>query len=405
MLVLLPPGSDESCPDFIAALDTWKCMMRTVLTLHGVGVFGGRGPWQKSVQKVIAPHFRCIPIKYSHYRWLGFLSAVVEPRLFILGLGVILLLRKWYAIHFLWAWIIAIFALSCSAARIRHGLALSYFLAQSSKQLPLGHKPHVIAHSMGTKLVGMAIEEYPQVRLENVVLAGCVLATNYPWRAVQRVNPNAFVRVRNDVGRRDLVPWLAHKGHQLRLLRGFGLAGRVGFDQVAGLVHTVRSPNALCASCTGAKDFAPIHNVINDKFTHSSVFATPEFASYFWLPFLWNIDPPEYSAFLDLCLAANEHFDNEDWVLLRATEEELLHAEWRWTRDVALEAHIGLYVAAHPGRYRTTTPVVAQVLRKVWQDFAAACYAYHDRRAGWQRQVAALNPTVAIVGAVDTILG
>ena len=158
--------------------------MRAVLTLHGIGVFGGRGPWQKPIERVLAPHFRCITIKYSHYRWLGFLSAVVEPWLLISGIAVVLLLKRWYAIHFVGAWIVGICVLSCFAARLRHRMALSYFLAQSSHRLPLGLKPHVIAHSMGTKLVGTALKEYPQVRLGNVVLTGCVLPTNYPWRGV-----------------------------------------------------------------------------------------------------------------------------------------------------------------------------------------------------------------------------
>ena len=284
-------------------------------------------------------------------------------------------------------------------------MALSYFLAQSSHRLPLGLKPHVIAHSMGTKLVGTALKEYPQVRLGNVVLTGCVLPTNYPWRGVRPANPHGFAQVRNDVGSRDFVPWLAHKGHQLGILRGFGMSGRVGFDPSDDLVHTVGSPNVLCAPCTAAADSAPIHNVISGEFTHSSAFATPQFAAYFWLPFLWNIAPREYSDFLELCLAADQHFQDHDWLRLRATEEELLHSEWRWTGDITLEAYIGRHLAVHPRSGTIPTPVVAQVLRKVWQDVAAACYAYHDRGTGWERQLAALNPTVAIVGAVNAILG
>jgi len=379
--------------------------MRAVLTLHGIGVFGGRGPWQKPIERVLAPHFRCITIKYSHYRWLGFLSAVVEPWLLIPGIGVILLVKRWYSIHFAWAWIVGICLLSCFAARFRQRMALSYFLAQSSNRLSLGLKPHVIAHSMGTKLVGTALREYPQVRLRNVVLTGCVLPTNYPWRGVLTANPSAFVHVRNDVGSRDFVPWLAHKGHQLGILPGFGMSGRVGFDTSHDLVHTVDSPNVLCAQCAVPADSAPIHNVISDRFTHSSAFATPEFAAYFWLPFLWNIAPAEYSEFLELCLAAEQHFQDRDWVPLRTTEEELLYSEWRWTGGTTLEAYIRRHLAVHPHSGTIATPVVAQVLRKVWQDFAAGCHAYHDRGAGWERQLAVLNPAVAIVRAVDAILG
>lgn len=137
--------------------------MRAVLTIHGIGVFGGRGPWQGPIERVLAPHFRCITIKYSHYRWLGFVSAVLEPHILILGLAILLLARRWRGVPHLWAWIIALFVISCIAAQVRHRMALSHLLIESSQRLPFGFRPHVIARSMGTKLIGLALQEYPQV--------------------------------------------------------------------------------------------------------------------------------------------------------------------------------------------------------------------------------------------------
>ena len=365
----------------------------------------GGGLGKTPLTGFLSPHFRCIAIKYSHYRWLGFLSAVAEPRLLLLGLAIILLITRWYTIPFLWAWIIGISALSCVAAGFRHRMALSHFLVESSGRLPLGSRPHVIAHSMGTKLIGTALEEYPQVRLGSVVLTGCVLPTNYGWRRVRGANPRAFERVRNEVARKDLVPWLTHQGHRLGILRGFGMAGRVGFDLASNFVHNISSPNMVCGQCAAAPSPVPIHNIINSAFTHSSVFTTPDFAAYFWLPFLWNIDPVEYSIFLELCLDAHEHYEDHDALRLRAAEEELLYSEWQWAGGATLEAYIQRHLSLHPRNETTTSPVVAQVLQKMCVDVAAASEAYLDRGPGWERKVAALHPRVAILGAVDVILG
>ena len=378
--------------------------MRAVLTVHGVGIFGGRGPWQKPIERVLAPHFHCITIKYSHYRWLGFLSAVVEPWVLVPAIVALYVLKQWYTVHFVWAWFIVALALSCIAARFRHRLALNHFLLECSARLSLGLRPHVIAHSMGTKLVGTALEDYPQVWLNNIVLTGCVLPTNYPWREVQVAKPQAFARVRNEVAMRDLVPWLAHKAHQLRILRGFGMAGRVGFD-AGDFVHTTSSPGTPCAECILGGRSAPVHNVMIRQYGHSSVFATPEFAAYFWLPFFWNIDPAEYSEFLEFCRAADQHYQDHDVRKLRIAEEELLHSQWRWTEGSSLAAFIDRYVSVHSGTPAMATPVVALVLRKIWQDVAAACDAYHDRGPGWEQKITALNPMVAVLRAVDAILG
>lgn len=379
--------------------------MRAVLTIHGIGVLGGRGPWQGPIGRVLAPHFRCITIKYSHYRWLGFFSAVLEPRVFLLGLTILFIARRWHGIPQLWAWIVGLLVISCIAAQVRHRMALSHLLTESSHRLPLGIRPHVIAHSMGTRLIGTALKEYPQVRFGSVVLTGCVLPTNYPWRDVRRTNSRAFERVRNEVASKDLVPLLAHVGHRLGILRGYGNAGRVGFDAVPNWVHNMGSPNTVCGQCTAAPPPAPIHNVTSAHGTHSSAFATPEFAAYYWLPFFWNIDPVEYSDFLELCLDANEHYESRNWSQLRVAEEELLHSEWQWARGTTLEAHIQLHVSIHPRGRAIATSVIALVLQKMYVDIAAATEAYRDRGEDWQRKVAALHPVVAMIGAIDVVLG
>ena len=168
-------------------------------------------------------------------------------------------------------------------------------------------------------------------------------------------------------------------------------------------VHNLGSPNAVCGQCSAAPPPAPIHNVTSAYGTHSSAFATPEFAAYYWLPFLWNIDPVEYSDFLELCLDANEHYENHSWPQLRGAEEELLYSEWQWAGGATLETHIQRHVSIHP-RGQATTSVVAQVLQKMYVDIGAASQAYRDRGEDWQRKIAALHPVAAMIGAIDVIL-
>jgi hypothetical protein len=108
--------------------------MRAVLTVHGVGIFGGRGPWQKPIERVLAPHCHCITIKYSHYRWLGFLSAVVEPWVLVPAIVALYVLKQWYTVHFVWAWFIVALALSCIAARFRHRLTSSAAILSICRQ-------------------------------------------------------------------------------------------------------------------------------------------------------------------------------------------------------------------------------------------------------------------------------
>jgi len=257
---------------------------------------------------------------------------------------------------------------------------------------------------MGTKLVGTVLRRFPEVRLGNVVLVGCVLPTNYPWRQVRTMNPRAFDRVRNEVASKDLVPWLAHQGQRLGLLPDYGMAGCVGFDVASTWVHSLSSPHVVCGQCSAAPPPAPIHNVTNHQGTHSSAFADLQFAAYFWLPFLWNIDPVEYSEFFELCLDANEHFERRNWPQLREAEDDLLLSEWQWAGGATLQDHINRYLSMHPRGGTITTPVVGQVLQKMYVDIAAASDAFQAQGSDWKRKVAALHPTAAMIGAVDVIV-
>lgn len=378
--------------------------MQTVLTLHGVSIFGKRGPWQKSVARVLGPHFRCVPITYDHYRWLGLFSAVMEPWVLLPGLGIIL------GLHFLghlgrgWtmAGVVLILILSCVFAQIRHRRAFQNFLREIGRTTPTGMAPHIVAHSMGTKLVGTVLEIYPHIRFANVVFAGCVLPTNYPWKLVHCPHRPRFRSVRNEVGGRDVVPLLAEAAHRLWMLPGFGAAGRHGFEE-SDYVHTVDSLEPACKDCTPQK-IAPVHNVVLTEYGHSSVFDTAAYASAYWLPFFWGIDPGEYADFLESCLAADIHHETQNWPAYRRAEEDLLDRPWEWTAGRSLGQYIEDLARAYNGGRATRFPVIGRVLRKVWQDVARACRADQERADGWERAIVFLHPPRVVANAVDAIL-
>ena len=379
--------------------------MRAVLTIHGVGTFGGRGPWQKSIDRVLGPHFKCTAIKYSHYRRLGLLTAVIEPWLLAPGIVLVLLLRWLLVLTAIWPWMILVVLLSFLGARIRHGLCLRNFLNEHTRTTSFGVGPHIIAHSMGTKLVGTVLRKYPQTRFANLILAGCVLPTDYPWQRIAVSNQDRFGFVRNEVSGRDMVPALARLGARLRLLPGFGPAGCNGFDEVVGLIHTVSSLSAFCAKCVIRGAAVAIHNVVSDEFGHSSVFDSPSYASSFWLPFLWGIEPSEYANFLELCFAAEEHHQARNWLAYSIAEQGLLDTEWGWAGNVTLRNYIRQLAKIYPARVTLPEIPIGQILQKVWQDVAIASRAHQQRTEEWETQILALNPVTSVLRSVDAILG
>ena len=378
--------------------------MRVVLTLHGVGTFGGRGPWQDSVDQVLGPHFECTAIKYSHYRWLGLFTAVVEP--WVLGPGILLSVLVWllHLVTALYPWLIVSALLSVLAARIRHEMCIQHFLKESYRAVPLGMRPHVIAHSMGTKVVGTVLRTYPQTKFSNLIFAGCVLPTDYPWERINLSNASRFRYIRNEVGGRDVVPRLAALGARLHLLPGYGVSGGDGFAEVAGLIHSVAASAAVCARCVIRGAAVKIHNVICDEFGHGSVFDSESYASSFWLPFLWGIEPMEYADFLERCLQCEEHHTVGDWAACRRAEERLLDREWGWAEGMTLRKYIEEKAKSHPYYSARPVPVVGQVLRKVWQDVVFACRANQERGPGWEDKIVALHPVRAVIRGVNAML-
>lgn len=381
--------------------------MRKVLTVHGVGFFGGQGPWQEVVARVISPHFECDTYKYSHYRWAGLFSAVVEPWVFIPSLAIVIiyLLRADWLIF--WLSVVSVLILSSTAARVRRRAAIDKFRRsrfQTSYQL----SPHVIAHSMGTQLAGSVLRKFPTVSYSHVILAGCVLPRNYPWSNM--LEGSRVEKVRNEVGANDPVPLIARAANGVGLLPGFGSSGRFGFFDANGTIHSMK-PDVACPNCKNG-DTAKIHNVLC-PFDHGGA-VTAEYAAQYWLPWLWAIEPVEYSKWLQMCLLADAwyteyHKTGLHGQDLRIAEEELLHSTWQWAKGPAedqkngttLEKYIMGLVKEHRLKQE---PVTAKVLLNTYRGVAGACKAHNERGTGWEREILSLNPGVAVIRAVEFAL-
>ncbi len=383
--------------------------MRKVLTIHGVGFLGGQGPWQEAVAKVIQPHFSLSPHKYSYYRWAGLFSAVFEPWVFVpCMVAVIFYLRRADRLIF-WMSVVAVLIASSIVARVRRRAAIHGFESKHFKT-PYQLNPHVIAHSMGTQLAGSVLKKFPTVSYSHVILAGCVLPRDYPW--CKMVDHGRVDKVRNEVGANDPVPLIALGANQVGLLPGFGSAGRHGFVDSSGCIHSTE-PDTACPDCSDGNS-ARIHTVLC-PFEHSGAM-TAQYAALYWLPWLWAIEPAEYSKWLQMCLAADAWYtaykakQHDSEANLQIAEEELLYTTWGWAKGptpgqekgATLEQYITRLLQQH--QRKKQGPVTAMVLLETYRGFARACRAHHEPGAGWEREILSLNPGVAVIRAVEFAL-
>lgn len=107
----------------------------------------------------------------------------------------------------------------------------------------------VICHSNGTQVVTKILKDDPLFEIDNLIMCGSVVDTNYNWWLVKsRVRG----RILNDYGTRDVWPAVAQS-----ITWGYGYSGTVGFG-------------------------TPVHDRIHNC-SHSDYF-TNEFMRTFWLP-------------------------------------------------------------------------------------------------------------------------
>jgi pimeloyl-ACP methyl ester carboxylesterase len=374
--------------------------MRTVITVHGMGLLGEQGPWQDNARQVFEPHFTCVTVKYPHYRWVGPLLLIIEPWILLPCIGILSAL-KWYSLlpsmrylGTLWAWILA-FLLSYLGTGLRRLRALKFVLKQTNDTALFLVQGHVLAHSMGTYLFGQILKKFPDSKFGDIILAGCVLPVRWPWVQIKMSHPPAFQRVRNEVGGKDWVVFLAYFAGVF--LPNFGMAGLRGFEGEPASVHDLDSPLQPCANCSYSTT-ALVHNVKCLDFSHNDIFASPSYISYFWLPYLWGIDAAEYSDFLLLCLSIQQHLKDNDFLRARNALGVLRKRSWRWAGNRTIMEYIESYLVA--ASVPDTPENIETVLMGTTRVISIGCDAYRKKNAGWRSKVRALEPEFAIGRAI-----
>jgi hypothetical protein len=378
-----------------------------VVLIHGINT---KGKWQDTAKEVLEPHFECVIVKYGYYRRLGATKLLFEPWVFPLLLGTAVTATVLGVLRLsVWWWLalsLVTVLLSFGLRNVRRNAALKKFKIMLDETIGPGDRPHLVAHSFGTFLTGSILTHYPNVTLDNLILVGCVLPTNFAWKTLLDSNPFAFRRVRNEVGKKDIVVKLAS---MISLFTGLGGAGVWGFADDDGMVHTVHSPHNECARCTGLV-VAKVHNVALPTFGHSDAFLGPGYAATFWLPTLWGIASAEYAEFIDLCLKATRSEQNGNLAFLTLAEAELRERQWSWANGTLeafvhkhLEHRAGIW--GHEGKSLGLTLDRRRVDRAVRLVWIGVANAIGERAKGPRAKAAkvmSLYPPYAVTRAVES---
>src|SRR4029077_16362750 len=94
-------------------------------------------------------------------------------------------------------------------------------------------RPSIVAHSFGSYIVGYAMQKYPDIRFDKVLLCGAVLPTDFDWSTLfHRDQVNS---VRNEFGARDL--WASIARH---FVRDAGESGSRGFQLLSKVITQQR---------------------------------------------------------------------------------------------------------------------------------------------------------------------
>lgn len=373
-----------------------------VLTIHGIE---SSGDWQEDVARAFAPHFACKTIKYPHYRWLGPLKLLLEPYVFLV-LGVIvavaLFLMK-YSSRTGWFVLASLFLIAYFASYWRRSCAFNHVLKQVSlyAQPDDQSETHLIAHSLGTYLMGLALRKRANIHLGRIILVGCVLPRSFPWKTLTALSGTGyrFIDVRNEVGRKDIVVWSAWA--MSWLVRGLGVAGLRGFKGEEKFIHTLSNPG-VCPQ--GNSCSAKIHNMLSEYLGHSDAFVGSGYAEAFWLPYLWGIEPEEYqqlrlscklAAGLERPWSAGARAQGHVDARLIAVENKLLASNWRWCNG-SFAQYIQQEVAS---KKNVAGPELDQLTalaaRGVWQVIHLAAQARLNRQERLSAQLATTQKTWA----------
>jgi pimeloyl-ACP methyl ester carboxylesterase len=389
-----------------------------VITVHGVNP---NRVWQANVHKVLSPHFDCKRYDYTEYDTIrGPFRVVFDIRtavasLTLAAVAVVLGIVHWYWGSVIVWWTAAtllivaliLFGFSLFLAWHKRIDCAQHLKLEFDTVRSLGERPHVIAHSLGTYLVGRALKKFPDFDLGHIVLVSTVLPRRYPWRKILAHRPRCVTSVRSEFGRADLVVrgvrWIRWLAWDL------GTAGAYGFKVDPSCVHTNDSPTLRCSLCVN--NLAPVHNIPLGEFTHSDAFLGVMHARNLWLPFLWGYDPDEYSYYLEKCREAAGLHKQRRWPELDAVANELWGRKFTWTRDNTLQQFLERQVARSVSEHQLKRHLSVSIPRVVsatkWKLYSAtdeACSASDDANDLDSRALLGLHPPFALARAVEDLI-
>jgi len=329
---------------------------RTIITIHGIRT---DGPWQESFEEVFEPHFHYESFKYTQFQHsvLAVILLALEWLALILALSSVVWAWRagWLAANpMLWVcaglWAVSIvLAANLIADRLRDGVVrdfINFVDAANGSGLP----PHIVAHSLGSFVLGRMLLRYPEFKTGKVVLLGCVLRPGFDWGSIRA----QFQLIRNELGSKDWVSSLAC--FLSPFIREMGSAGKTGFQKPLGSVLNLKREEAgtpwrkcICGSCGGGGPDAAVLNIDGQGIGHDDLTAVMVRARRRWLPYFWDIPPDHFEGFINLCLECDEMEANGDPALQKKIAE-LLGGCWFWSQG-PLEGFLRRYVnglAAHP---------------------------------------------------------
>jgi hypothetical protein len=334
-----------------------------VLTIHGVN---HDETWQINVRSVLEPHFHCLTVKYRDYLGLkGPIKAVINLwlttiALFSLIIAIVMIFagQPMYAIIFGGVTAILIVLALVTAYVQRRSCAdrLKREIVELTGAHPMA--PHVIAHSLGTYLIGRILKKFHDFKLDRIVLIGAVLPRQFSWEEILENKREAFTEIRNEVGQNDWVVKLV--GAAKWLLRDLGDSGSKGFLGEA-MVHSNTAPSAPCRLCSESPQIARVHNFMLNEYLHSDCFLGPKHARELWLPFLWGYTPEEFQQWMKFCWSATYSLQEElNDVYLAIVHEKLLNQSWSWTSGKDLKTYLSGMIKSQDG-----ASLLGEVVRKL----------------------------------------
>jgi hypothetical protein len=335
--------------------------------------------------------------------------ASIEAFLIIFGISAMFILM------FAGDWIIATIllfvagilslALSVPAAALRRNHHVNFIKQQINSASAYG-RPHIVAHSLGTYLIGRVLAKFHEIELGNVVLVSSVLPSTYPWANLLEERPECVLNVRNELGTADRVTRLVGKIQWL--VPELGASGVGGFDGPPSVIHTSKSALAACDQCVNTS--VKVHNVPLKEYGHSTEFLGDGHARKLCLPFLWGYSSAEFLRYLEMCQRAARFQQDGRFHEVDDIIAKLGRSVFAWTNNKRVVDYVKDVVTAHLKRKRlSTAPATVDELTEATMDVLhvmahEACLEVAKQDPIDENVARGLHPRIAINKAVETII-